>query len=102
LFGVHLNDGYGVADDGLMVGSVRPVQTLELLLALREGSYAGTIYFDTFPIREDPVAECAANIAAVNRLEAAIDRLPLRDLAAARSAHDAIAVDAILRGVGVV
>ena len=101
LFGVHLNDGYGVADDGLLVASVRPVQTLELLLALRLGGYEGTIYFDTFPVREDPVAECAANIDAVNRLEAAIDRLPLDRLADARRRHDAIEIAALLREVEV-
>lgn len=101
LFGVHLNDGYGVADDGLMVASVRPVQTLELLLALRNGGYRGTIYFDTFPIREDPVAECAANIAAVERLEAAIDRLPVDRLSGAQARHDAVAIDLLLREAGI-
>jgi xylose isomerase len=102
LFGVHLNDGYGIADDGLMVASVRPVQTLELLLALQQGGYDGTIYFDTFPIREDPVGECAANIAAVERLRSAIDRLPVDQLADARASHDALAIDRLLREAGIV
>ena len=65
LFGVHLNDGYGQADDGLLVGSVHPWQTLELLATLRRHDYRGTIYFDTFPVREDPAAESAANVARV-------------------------------------
>ncbi len=34
LLGVHLNDGYGKRDDGLMVGAVHPIQTVELLYVL--------------------------------------------------------------------
>jgi sugar phosphate isomerase/epimerase len=49
LLGVHLNDGYGKRDDGLMVGTVHPVQTVELLVALQRIGYDGVIYFDTFP-----------------------------------------------------
>lgn len=101
LFGLHLNDGYGTADDGLMVASVRPAQTAELLLALREGGYAGTVYFDTFPVREDPVAECAANIRAVERLEAALDRLPADRLLDARGRHDAAALAGLLEEAGI-
>lgn len=89
LLGLHLNDGYGHRDDGLMVGAVHTVQTVELLRqALRDG-YDGVIYFDTFPDTSglDPVAECEANIATVegmlqlvarldadNRLSEALDR----------------------------
>ncbi len=74
LFGVHLNDGYGQADDGLIVGSVHLWHSLELLTVLRRGAYDGTLYFDTFPIRENPAAESAANVAMVHRLERLIDR----------------------------
>ena len=64
LLGVHLNDGYGKRDDGLMVGSVHPLQTVELLVELNRIGYDKTIYFDTFPDHSglDPVAEAAANI----------------------------------------
>jgi hypothetical protein len=34
ILGVHLNDGYGKRDDGLMAGSVHPVQTVELFVEL--------------------------------------------------------------------
>lgn len=96
LFGVHLNDGYGAADDGLVVGSVHPRETLEALLALRSGGYEGTIYFDTFPVREDPAAELAANIRALRRFERALDRLDLPALEAARERHDALAALALV------
>jgi xylose isomerase len=91
LFGVHLNDGYGPADDGLMVGSVHPWQTLELLLELRRGGFAGTIYFDTFPDRVDPAAECAANVRMVRRMERLLDRLPVDELRQTQSKQDAVA-----------
>jgi sugar phosphate isomerase/epimerase len=96
LFGVHLNDGYGQADDGLIVGSVHPWQTLELLAALRKYDYRGTIYFDTFPMREDPAAESAANVTRVRRLEAILDRLDEDVLAALQNRHDTIGVQNLL------
>ncbi len=67
MLGLHLNDGYGKRDDGLMVGSVHTVQTIELLRQLRRDGFAGTIYFDTFPDGAglDPVAECSANVATI-------------------------------------
>ncbi len=70
LLGVHLNDGYGKRDDGAMVASVHPVQTLELLVELDRVGYSGVIYFDTFPDQggADPVAEAEANIAVTERL----------------------------------
>jgi xylose isomerase len=96
LFGVHLNDGYGVADDGLLVGSVHLWQTLELLATLRRYDYQGTIYFDTFPVREDPAGESAANVARVRALEAILDRLDAERLATLQANHDALGVQALL------
>lgn len=77
LLGVHLNDGYGKRDDGLMVGSVNTKATLELLWQIKKDGYEGAIYFDTFPDASglDPVKECEANIATVKGLMAAIVRL---------------------------
>lgn len=99
LFGVHLNDGYGQADDGLLVGSVHPWQTLELLATLRRHDYRGTIYFDTFPVREDPGAESAANVARVRAMEAMLDRLDMDRLAELQARHDALGVQALLQAV---
>ena len=77
LLGVHLNDGYAKRDDGLMVGAVHLRSTLELLRQIRRDGYDGALYFDTFPDVSglDPVAECEANIATVQRLLAVADRL---------------------------
>jgi xylose isomerase len=64
LLGVHLNDGYGKRDDGSMVASIHPVQTVELFVILEAIGYAGVIYFDTFPDHGglDPQTESATNI----------------------------------------
>jgi xylose isomerase len=72
LLGVHLNDGYGKRDDGLMAGSVHTIQTAEMLVTLESMGYDRAIYFDTFPDHSglDPEAEAATNIAVVERLRA--------------------------------
>jgi xylose isomerase len=77
ILGVHLNDGYGKRDDGLMVGSVHPMQTLELFVELDRQGYDGVIYFDTFPDHSglNPVAEAAANVIMTDRLRATAKRL---------------------------
>ena len=70
LLGVHLNDGYGKWDNGLMVGSVHPIQTIELLVELININYDSAIYFDTFPDHSglDPVEEARTNIRAVEQM----------------------------------
>ena len=94
LLGIHLNDGYGKRDDGLMVGSVHPMQTVELFVELIAQGHQGAIYFDTFPDHSglDPVAEASANIAMTRRLMAVAQRL-IGDpaLAVARARQDAAA-----------
>ena len=97
LFGVHLNDGYGQGDDGLLVGSVHLWQTLELLAVLRRYDYHGTIYFDTFPVREDPAAESLANVRRVRMLEKVLDRLDGGRLTELQASHDALGVQALLQ-----
>lgn len=90
LYGVHLNDGYGRDDDGLAFASVNPLAAADLLLTLRDHHYEGTFYFDTFPVREDPAAECRTNIETVEAMETALDRLDRFKLNEVRTAHDAL------------
>ncbi|WP_300013772.1 TIM barrel protein [uncultured Roseobacter sp.] len=92
ILGVHLNDGYGKWDNGLMVGAVHPIQTIELLVELERAGYDGAIYFDTFPDHSglDPVAEAQTNIEVVERLRAIAAGLVQNDeLRAAIAAQDA-------------
>jgi xylose isomerase len=88
LLGVHLNDGYGKRDDGLMAGSVHPVETVELFVALDRIGWDGVIYFDTFPDHggTDPVEEARTNIRLTERLRAIA-----AGLAGNRALADAIA-----------
>jgi xylose isomerase len=99
ILGLHLNDGYGKRDDGLIAGSVHPVQTVELLVALSRIGYRGIIYFDTFPDHSgiDPVEESRANVRLTDRLVDLAARLADDPaLAAAQSRQDAAAATALV------
>lgn len=70
MIGLHLNDGYGKRDDGLMVGSVHAIQTVELLVAMLRKNQTDVIYFDTFPDMGglNPIEEARTNVALTDRL----------------------------------
>ena len=92
LIGVHLNDGYGKRDDGLMVGTVHPIQTIELFIELERIGYDGVIYFDTFPDHSglSPIEEARTNIRLVERLRSIAGELgQSAELAAAIARQDA-------------
>ena len=92
LLGVHLNDGYGKWDNGLMVGSVHPIQTIELLVELIRMDYDSAIYFDTFPDHSglDPVEEARTNIRAVEQMWTVAEELAENaELTAAIATQDA-------------
>lgn len=74
LLGIHLNDGYGDSDDGMMIGSVNPLRLIEFIYYLKRCNYGGMIYFDTFPQLVDPGAECRANIETFLAAERFIER----------------------------
>ena len=77
ILGLHLNDGYGKRDDGLMVGSVHQLATIELLYYISKSNYDGPIYFDTFPdtTNMDPIKECELNISTVKQQLKLVDKL---------------------------
>lgn len=92
LMGVHLNDGYGKRDDGLMAGTVHPVATVELFVTLMRAGYDRAIYFDTFPDHSglDPLAEARSNVILTERLrQVAASLMDNPDLAGAIAAQDA-------------
>ncbi|WP_299484168.1 TIM barrel protein [uncultured Roseibium sp.] len=70
MIGLHLNDGYGKRDDGLMVGSVHAIQTVELLIAMLRANRTDVIYFDTFPDMGgmNPIEEARTNVLMTDRL----------------------------------
>ena len=97
LFGLHLNDGYGPADDGMMIGSVHPWKIIELLWVIQQSRFVGTIYFDTFPDRMDAMAECAANVDMVRRMMAALAKVPNQAIGEIQQNQDGVAAMALLR-----
>jgi len=100
LVGLHLNDAYGHRDDGMMVGSVHTLQTIELLLQMERDGYKGVYYFDTFPdlTALDPVAETETNIATVKAMMSVVRQLMANpDLQAAQVAQDAIKTQRIVQ-----
>ena len=101
ILGVHLNDGYGKWDNGLMVGAVHPVQTIELLVELERVGYDGAIYFDTFPDHSglDPVEEARTNIEVVQRLRTiAAGLVANTELQAAIARQDATVAMRLVQG----
>lgn len=81
LFGVHLNDGYGLNDDGLMIGTSTLVKTFEFLYYVKLHNYEHAIYFDTFPVIEDPVQECESNLRMIKKIDQKIDQIGMDKIA---------------------
>lgn len=96
LFTMHLNDGEGSNDDGLIVGSVHPWKTLELFYYLKKYKYNGIIYFDTFPKREDAAAECRANVSVCRKMEQIVERMGVTRIGDVTNRHDGVAVMELL------
>lgn len=90
LWGVHLNDGNGRVDDGLMIGSVHPWETAEFVYYLLRHDYQGAIYFDTFPKREAAADEAIANADAVDLLVRKVEEYGLDRIATVIAAQDGI------------
>jgi sugar phosphate isomerase/epimerase len=100
ILGLHLNDGYSKRDDGLMVGAVHPIQTIELLRQVYADGFDGPIYFDTFPDLTglDPVKECEANIDSVKSMLRVVSRLnDDNEFSIAVAGQDAVRSQSIVR-----
>lgn len=97
LFGVHLNDGYGQLDDGLMFGSVNPARAVEFVYFLKRSGYDGTVYFDTFPAREDPVEEFRLNVDTYRRIERRIDLIGMEAMQSVIDSRDGIETQRLLQ-----
>ena len=80
LFGIHVNDGEGSTDDGMIVGSVHPWKTMELFYYLMKYDYQDVIYFDTFPKREPATEECRLNRQICGAIEAKLQKAGLENI----------------------
>lgn len=90
LFGIHLNDGYGRKDDGLMIATANLTKTLEFLYYVKKHGYDNAIYFDTFPIREQGIEEAKRNIKMITRLDQIVDELGVEQLDELVSQNDGL------------
>jgi len=95
LFGIHLNDGHQLNDDGFMVGSVNFIQTLEFIYYMKKYNYQGVIYFDTFPVREDSTVECETNIRLLRRYLKLINLIGMDEIQNIINKNNAIAAQEI-------
>lgn len=96
LYGVHLNDGYGLNDDGLMVGTATPFKTIEFLYYVKKHNYDGVIYFDTFPVIEHASRECKQNIEMITLFDKLIDNLGLAYIQSIIDKNDAIEANKLM------
>ncbi|MGT2929965.1 sugar phosphate isomerase/epimerase family protein [Streptococcus dentasini] len=96
LYGIHANDGYGVADDGLMIGTASPFKTLELLYYLKKHDYQGVVYFDTFPVIEPAVEEAERNVAMITYMDQLIDTVGMDHIQDIIDKNDAIAANKLM------
>lgn len=90
LFGLHMNDGYGVQDSGMIFGSINHALAAEFVYYLKKYHYQGVVFFDTFPIREEAARETQANIDAFNKYSNIIDEIGLEEIDKTVRMHDGI------------
>ena len=96
LFGLHMNEGYGWQDSGMIFGSVSPVLAMEFIYYLRLYDYQGVVFFDTFPIREDPFQETQANIDAFEKINALVDKIGMEEIGRVIAAKDGVQVSKLV------
>jgi xylose isomerase len=96
LYGVHINDGYGLNDDGLMVGTASFLQTLEFVYYLRKFNYQDAIYFDTFPVRENPYEEIQQNVKLINKIFDLVEQIGLERIEQIIEENDGVAATQLL------
>jgi sugar phosphate isomerase/epimerase len=94
LFGMQLNDAHVRlgAEDGLAFGAANPLAALEVVRWMQRSNYSGHVYFDTFPVNEDPVREAEYNVRRFKALWARAARLAAAGIDGFAATHDAMGV----------
>lgn len=96
LYGLHMNDGFGYKDSGMIFGSVNFSVCAEFIYYLERYQYDGVVYFDTFPIRENSVDECKANLRAFELIKAKVDRIGKEKIREIVTKHDGISAQSLI------
>lgn len=97
LFGLHMNDGYGRKDSGLIFGSVNFALSAEFIYYLEKYNYDGVVFFDTFPIREESRGECQANVDAFELIKSKVDREGVEKISEIVSKHDGLSTNKLIQ-----
>lgn len=90
LYNIHLNDGRGNFDDGLMIGTSTFWMTLETFYHLKKHDFKGAVYFDTFPRREKAVEETRFNLRMCKYMEELIDNFGIENITEVVEKNDAV------------
>lgn len=96
LFGLHMNDGYGFQDSGLIFGSVNFSLCAEFIYYLKRYHYDGVVFFDTFPIRENAKLETQANIDAFEQISKMVDKIGVEKIKEIVTKHDGISAQKLI------
>ena len=85
-----MNEGWGWQDSGMIFGSISPVLAMEFIYYLRLYKYEGVVFFDTFPIREDPFQETQANIDSFEKINNLVDKIGMEEIARVIASKDGV------------
>lgn len=96
LFGLHMNDGYGFQDSGLIFGSVNFSLCAEFIYYLKRYHYDGVVFFDTFPIRENAILEVQANIDAFEQISSMVDKIGVEEIDKIVAKRDGISAQSLI------
>ena len=99
LFGLHMNDGYGKQDNGLIFSSVNISLCMEFVYYLKKYDYQGVVFFDTFPRREAAAPETQANIDAFEKISQLVDEIGVDEIGKVISMCDGVAVSRLVRSI---
>ncbi|HIR27128.1 MAG TPA: TIM barrel protein [Candidatus Choladousia intestinigallinarum] len=99
LFGLHMNDGYGRIDSGMIFSSIHLGLSLEFVYYLKKYNYQGVVFFDTFPIREEAKPETQANIDAFEKLLHLVEDTGMKSIEDVISKCDGISAQKLVLGM---
>ena len=99
LFGLHMNDGYGKQDNGLIFSSVNISLCAEFVYYLKKYRYDGVVFFDTFPRREAAAPETQANIDAFEKISNLIGEIGLDHISEVISKCDGVSASKLVQSM---
>ena len=96
LCGLHMNDGYGVQDSGLIFGSVNFSMAAEFIFYLLKYGYDGVVFFDTFPMRENGRDEIQANIETFELIIRKVEKIGVQRIEETLASRDGIKANRLI------